>query len=65
METGAARILVVTAYMWDQIASAASQVGGDGFVPKPFNGPKLLAEIAKHVPLPGGMRAAAPVTRAG
>jgi CheY-like chemotaxis protein len=50
--------IAVTAYMWDQIAHAASQVGCDGFVGKPFNGPKLLAEVTKFVPLPTKMRAA-------
>jgi CheY-like chemotaxis protein len=64
-DSAAIPCVAVTAYMWDQIASAASQVGCDGFVPKPFNGPKLLAEIAKHVPLPGKMRAAGTATRAG
>ena len=52
--------IAVTAHMWDQIAHAASQVGCDGFVGKPFNGPKLLAEITKFVPLPTKMRAARP-----
>jgi CheY-like chemotaxis protein len=49
--------IAVTAYMWDQIASAASEAGCNGFVAKPFNGPKLLAEVTKFVPVPGKMRA--------
>jgi CheY-like chemotaxis protein len=55
--------LAVTAYMWDQIAAAAGRVGCDGFIGKPFNAAKLLAEITKHVPLPAKAPAAAP--RAG
>ena len=50
--------IAVTAYMWDQIASAAHQAGCDGFVSKPFNGPKLLAEVTKFVAVPGKMRVA-------
>lgn len=57
-ETQAIPCIAVTAYMWDQIASAASEAGCDGFVPKPFNAPRLLQEIVKFVPLPGKMRAA-------
>jgi CheY-like chemotaxis protein len=57
-DSAAIPCIAVTAYMWDQIASAASQAGCDGFVAKPFNGPKLLAEVTKFVPLPGKMRAA-------
>jgi two-component system, cell cycle response regulator DivK len=48
--------IAVTAYMWDQIASAASEAGCNGFVAKPFKGPKLLEEVARFVPLPGKMR---------
>lgn len=59
-ETAAIPCIAVTAYMWDQIASAAGQVGCDGFVGKPFNGAKLLAEIGKFVPLPDRVRAARP-----
>ena len=51
--------IAVTAYMWDQIASSAHQVGCDGFVGKPFNADKLLKEVAKFVPVPGRPRAAA------
>lgn len=50
--------VAVTAHMWDQIASAAGQVGCDGFVGKPFNSAKLLAEVTKFVPLPTKMRVA-------
>lgn len=57
-EGAAIPCIAVTAYMWDQIAHAASQAGCDGFVGKPFNGPKLLAEVTRFVPLPGKMRAA-------
>jgi CheY-like chemotaxis protein len=64
-DSAAIPCIAVTAYKWDQIASAASQVGCDGFVAKPFNGPQLLAEIAKYVPLPGKMRAAGSATRTG
>ena len=59
-ETKGIPCIAVTAYMWDQIASAANQAGCDGFVPKPFNGPRLLQEVAKFVPLPGKMRASGP-----
>jgi len=62
-ETQAIPCIAVTAYMWDQIASAASEAGCDGFVPKPFNGPRLLQEVTRFVPLPGKMRAADPRTR--
>lgn len=63
-DSAAIPCIAVTAYMWDQIASAASQAGCDGFVPKPFNGPKLLAEVTKFVPAPGRMRAAGSAGRA-
>jgi CheY-like chemotaxis protein len=62
-ETQAIPCIAVTAYMWDQIASAASEAGCDGFVPKPFNGPRLLQEVTRFVPLPGKMRAAGTPTR--
>lgn len=57
-ETASIPCVAVTAYMWDQIATAAGRAGCDGFVGKPFNSAKLLAEVAKHVPLPAKMHAA-------
>ena len=62
-ETQAIPCIAVTAYMWDQFASAANEAGCDGFVPKPFTGPRLLQEITRFVPLPGKLRAAAPSAR--
>jgi CheY-like chemotaxis protein len=62
-ETRTIPCIAVTAFMWDQISSAAGDAGCDGFVPKPFNGPRLLQEIAKFVRLPGKMRAAGPPAR--
>lgn len=62
-ETQAIPCIAVTAYMWDQIASAANEAGCDGFVPKPFTGPRLLQEIAKFVPLPSKVRATGPAPR--
>lgn len=47
--------VAVTAFTWDNIAQAASQVGCDGFIAKPFNAVRLLKEVAKYVPLPGKM----------
>ncbi|MBX3025413.1 response regulator [bacterium] len=57
-ESASIPCVAVTAFMWDQIASAAGRVGCDGFVGKPFTSATLLAEVAKHVPLPTKMRAA-------
>jgi CheY-like chemotaxis protein len=57
-ESASIPCIAVTAYMWDQIATAAGRAGCDGFVGKPFNSAKLLAEIAKHVPLPTAVRVA-------
>ncbi|MFN8644936.1 MAG: response regulator [Candidatus Binatia bacterium] len=56
-QTQAIPCIAVTAYTWDQIASAASDAGCDVIVPKPFTAPRLLQEIAKFVPLPLQVRA--------
>ena len=41
--------VAVTAFMWDQIAQSAGQVGCDGFIGKPFTADQLLREVAKHL----------------
>ena len=41
--------VAVTAFMWDQIAQAAGQVGCDGFIAKPFRKDQIVREIEKHL----------------
>lgn len=57
-ETAHIPCIAATAYMWDQIASSASQAGCDGFVAKPFDSLRLLHEVSKFVepPLKAGAR---------
>lgn len=42
-------IVAVTAFMWDQIAQSAGQVGCDGFISKPFRKDEIIREIEKHL----------------
>jgi len=51
-ETAHIPCIAATAFMWDQIASAASQAGCDGFVAKPFDALRLLHEVSKFVAMP-------------
>lgn len=51
-------ILAVTAFMWDQIAQSAAQVGCDGFIGKPFRKDQVLREIEKRLVTASERRAA-------
>jgi CheY-like chemotaxis protein len=42
-------VVAVTAFMWDQIAQSAGQVGCDGFIAKPFRKDQIVREIEKHL----------------
>ncbi len=42
-------ILAVTAFLWDQIAQSAGQVGCDGFIGKPFRKDQIVREIEKRL----------------
>lgn len=48
-ETKHIPVVAVTAFVWDQIAQSAGQVGCDGFIRKPFTAQQLLREVAKHL----------------
>jgi len=59
-ETRHIPVLAVTAFVWDQIAQSAGQVGCDGFIRKPFTAQQLLREVEKHLAAAGPGKAAAP-----
>ena len=44
-------VLAVTAFVWDNLAEAAGEVGCAGFISKPFKREDLLREVAKHLAL--------------
>jgi CheY-like chemotaxis protein len=48
-------VVAMTAFLWDQIAQSAGQVGCDGFVGKPFTKETLIREVEKYLtpPAPG------------
>ncbi len=46
-ETSTIPILAVTAYVWDDLASAAGTVGCDGYIAKPFDAQTLIEGIEK------------------
>ncbi len=47
VETSSIPILAVTAYVWDDLASAAGSVGCDGYIGKPFDAQTLIEGIEK------------------
>ncbi len=53
-ETKHIPVVAVTAFVWDQIAQSAGQVGVDGFIRKPFTAQQLLREVEKHLGAPAG-----------
>lgn len=42
-------VIAVTAFVWDQFAQSAAQVGCDGFIAKPVGKAVLLREVEKHL----------------
>jgi CheY-like chemotaxis protein len=52
-DTSNTPIIAVTAHVWDRMAQTAGAWGCDGFISKPFERKKLLAEVEKQLrPLP-------------
>lgn len=52
--TATVPIVAVTAYIWDELAKSAGQVGCDGFIAKPFSTRHLLHEVSKYLPAKEG-----------
>lgn len=48
-ETADVPILAVTAYTWEAIGRSAAEVGCDGFVNKPIEGPALLRTVKRYL----------------